>query len=61
MQYLEKCNFIHRDLRAANILVGHNNIVKVSDFGLARLVSEEYKAQGTPSYLISMLYIINQR
>ena len=36
MAYLEKKCFIHRDLRAANILVGENNIVKVADFGLAR-------------------------
>ncbi|CAD5125233.1 DgyrCDS13472 [Dimorphilus gyrociliatus] len=36
MKYLEKENFIHRDLRAANILVGENNEVKVADFGLAK-------------------------
>ena len=37
MAYLEGKNYVHRDLRAANILVGENNIVKVADFGLARL------------------------
>ncbi len=37
MAYLEEKNYVHRDLRAANILVGDNNIVKVADFGLARL------------------------
>lgn len=36
MNYLEVKKFIHRDLRAANILVGTNNTVKVADFGLAR-------------------------
>lgn len=39
MKYLEKEKYIHRDLRAANILVGGNNNVKVADFGLARLVA----------------------
>jgi len=39
LQYLEKERYIHRDVRAANILVGDRNIVKVADFGLARLVA----------------------
>ena len=38
MAYLESQNYIHRDVRAANILVGENNNVKVADFGLARLI-----------------------
>jgi serine/threonine protein kinase len=33
MAYLETENFVHRDLRAANILVGERNDVKVADFG----------------------------
>lgn len=41
MSYLEKENFIHRDLRAANILVGDNNSVKVADFGLARALDHQ--------------------
>ena len=38
MAYLEAQNYIHRDVRAANILVGENNNVKVADFGLARVI-----------------------
>lgn len=38
MCYLESQNYIHRDLAARNILVGENNICKVGDFGLARLI-----------------------
>ncbi|XP_019623821.1 PREDICTED: tyrosine-protein kinase Src42A-like isoform X1 [Branchiostoma belcheri] len=46
MAYLESQNYIHRDLAARNILVGENNIVKIADFGLARLVKDdEYSAR----------------
>lgn len=45
MAFLELNNYIHRDLAARNILVGDNNIVKVADFGLARIIAEnEYVA-----------------
>jgi len=37
MAYLEEKKFIHRDLAARNCLVGDKNVVKVGDFGLARL------------------------
>jgi len=39
MSYLESSKFIHRDLATRNCLVGENTVIKVADFGLARLVS----------------------
>lgn len=46
MAYVEKMNYVHRDLRAANILVGDNLVCKVADFGLARLIEDnEYTAR----------------
>jgi len=46
MQYLEHEKYIHRDVRAANILVGDYNVVKVADFGLARLVAHRTSMMG---------------
>ncbi|XP_077367007.1 tyrosine-protein kinase Blk isoform X1 [Festucalex cinctus] len=45
MAYIESKNSIHRDLRAANILVNETLHCKIADFGLARLVESEYTAQ----------------
>nr|XP_060640124.1 tyrosine-protein kinase Lck [Anolis sagrei ordinatus] len=46
MAFLEKKNYIHRDLRAANILVSEAICCKIADFGLARLIEDdEYTAQ----------------
>ncbi|XP_071964842.1 proto-oncogene tyrosine-protein kinase Src-like [Antedon mediterranea] len=46
MYFLEQKNFIHRDLAARNVLVEENNLVKIADFGLAKIIKEdEYVAR----------------
>lgn len=46
MAFIERMNYIHRDLRAANILVADNLVCKIADFGLARLIEDnEYTAR----------------
>ena len=37
MAYLERMNYIHRDLRALNIFVGTNQVCKIEVFGIAKL------------------------
>ena len=49
MAYLEDRRLVHRDLAARNVLVQTPNCVKITDFGLAKLLDyneEEYKADG---------------
>lgn len=49
MAYLEERRLVHRDLAARNVLVQTPNCVKITDFGLAKLLDyneEEYKAAG---------------
>lgn len=46
MAYIERKNYIHRDLRAANVLVSDSLMCKIADFGLARVIEDnEYTAR----------------
>ena len=63
MAYLEAQRVIHRDLRAANILVGHKLEVKVANFGLARALTardgdDERLPDGT--YLVDDIYLTDK-
>jgi serine/threonine-protein kinase TNNI3K len=38
MDYLHRCNIVHRDLKAANLLMNEYGDCKVADFGVARVM-----------------------
>lgn len=49
MNYLEERHLVHRDLAARNVLVKTPNHVKITDFGLAKLLTANetvYHADG---------------
>lgn len=55
MAYIEKKNYIHRDLRAANVLVSESLLCKIADFGLARVINDdEYTAREGKYMCVSM-------
>jgi len=57
MQFLHMANIVHRDLKPSNCLIDHNGVVKLCDFGLARVMGKETSSSsdssraGTPVYL----------
>ncbi|XP_057449224.1 serine/threonine-protein kinase STY17 isoform X2 [Lotus japonicus] len=40
MNYLHQNNIIHRDLKTGNLLMDENELVKVADFGVARVITQ---------------------
>jgi serine/threonine protein kinase len=58
MRYIERERHIHRDLAARNILVGEDyRCVKIGDFGLARVIDEEFYEMSQGQHNIEILDI----
>ena len=51
LSFLEKKKMVHRDIRAANILVGDNYLCKIADFGLAQFKWEAENNRTSSSYI----------
>lgn len=54
LNYAHQQRVIHRDLKPGNVLVDRRGLVKLTDFGLSKLIESEVpdlNAVGTPSYM----------
>lgn len=56
LEYLHSKNFVYRDLKPENLLIDQDGHIKITDFGFAKEVTEQYGYRtwtlcGTPEYL----------
>ena len=56
LSYIHENGVVHRDIKPENILLGEANVVKVADFGIARLtdgqkITKVTSLVGTPEYM----------
>ena len=47
MLYLEENHIVHRDIAASNVLIADDKTAKVSDFGLAKVLGNTEKDNGS--------------
>ena len=59
LAYAHRAGLLHRDIKPANILVTKDDVVKLSDFGIARAVSQHTMALTKPGLVMGSVYYIS--
>ncbi|MBV9736850.1 MAG: Stk1 family PASTA domain-containing Ser/Thr kinase [Candidatus Eremiobacteraeota bacterium] len=59
LAYAHRQGLLHRDIKPANILVTQDDVVKLSDFGIARAVSQQTMAMTRPGMVMGSVYYLS--
>ncbi|MDQ6933203.1 MAG: protein kinase, partial [Candidatus Eremiobacteraeota bacterium] len=59
LAYAHRQGILHRDIKPANILVTKDDVVKLSDFGIARAVSQHTMTLTKPGMVMGSVYYIS--
>lgn len=59
LAYAHRAGLLHRDIKPANILITKDDVVKISDFGIARAVSENTLGVTQPGMVMGSVYYLS--
>lgn len=59
LAYAHRQGLLHRDIKPANILITKDDVVKLSDFGIARAVSQQTMAMTRPGLVMGSVFYLS--
>jgi serine/threonine protein kinase len=59
LAYAHRQGLLHRDIKPANILITKDDVVKISDFGIARAVSQQTMAMTRPGLVMGSVFYLS--
>jgi eukaryotic-like serine/threonine-protein kinase len=59
LAYAHRQGILHRDIKPANILITQDDVIKLSDFGIARAISERSMAMTQPGMVMGSVYYLS--